>query len=143
MILNKMDAHPPKGWLTVKRDLGGCHTAAEFATKANRDSSELLGRKKRVMRRMDELIAGLKGAEVVGVLKLPSGSDAPWEEVLGRTFSDLNEEMAKAGNHIVFLWDEVPFLLDNVAKREGPATAMEILDVLRSLSQDIREYGSC
>ncbi|HWW02671.1 MAG TPA: hypothetical protein VNZ64_23430 [Candidatus Acidoferrum sp.] len=136
MILRKMEAHPPKGWLTIKRDLGGCHTAAEFATQAYRDSAELLTGKKRAMRRMEQLLGALRGAEIAGVLKLPGGSPAPWKEVLTRTFTDLNEEMDKAGNHIVFLWDEVPFLLDNISKREGSATAMEILDVLRSLSQD-------
>jgi hypothetical protein len=56
--------------------------------------------------------------------------------VLTRTFSDLLEEMDQAGTHIVFLWDEIPFLLDNVAKRQSSATAMEILDALGSLSQD-------
>ncbi len=34
---------------------------------------------------------------------------------------------------MVFFWDEMPFLLANIAKREGPAVAMEVLDVLRSL----------
>ncbi len=136
MILRKMEAHPQKGWLTVKRDLGGCHTAAEFATRAYRDSAEVLSRKKRAMRRMEQLLGAVRGAEIAGVLKLPGGSPAPWKEILTRTFTDLDEEMEEARGHIVFLWDEVPFLLDNVSKREGPAMAMEILDVLRSLSQD-------
>jgi hypothetical protein len=136
MILRKMAAHPPRGWLAVKRDLGGCHTAAEFATQAYRDSAEVLSRKKRAMRRMEKLLGAVRGTEIAGVLKLPGGSLAPWKEVLTRTFTDLDEEMDEAGSHFVFLWDEIPFLLDNVSKREGPATAMEILDVLRSLSQD-------
>jgi hypothetical protein len=136
MILRKMESDPPSGWLAVKRDLGGCHTAAEFATQAYRDSKDVLGRKKRALRRMNELLGVLKGAEIAGVLKLPSGTPAPWKEVLTRTFSDLEEQMAGAGQHFVFLWDEVPFLLDNVSKREGSPVAMEILDTLRSLSQD-------
>ena len=136
MILDKMAAEPPPAWLPVKRDLGGCHTAAEFATQAYRDSKDVLGRKKRALRRMNELLGALKGAEIAGVLKLPNGTPAPWKEVLTRTFSDLDEQMAGTSQHFVFLWDEVPFLLDNVSKREGPPVAMEILDTLRSLSQD-------
>ena len=136
MILDKMVAEPPETWLPVKRDLGGCHTAAEFATQAYRDSKDVLGRKKRGLRRMNELLGALKGAEIAGVLKLPSGTPAPWKEVLTRTFSDLDEQMVETNQHFVFLWDEVPFLLDNVSKREGPPVAMEILDTLRSLSQD-------
>jgi hypothetical protein len=136
MILDKMAAQAPPDWLPVKRDLGGCHTAAEFATQAYRDSKDVLGRKQRVLRRMNELLGKLKGAEIAGVLKLPSGTPAPWKEVLTRTFSDLDDQMAETNQHFVFLWDEVPFLLDNVSKREGPPVAMEILDTLRSLSQD-------
>ena len=136
MILRKMEAHPPKGWVAVKRDLGGCHTAAEFASRAYRDSAEVLSRKKRAMRRMEQLLGAAKGAEIAGVLKLPGGSPAPWKEVLTRTFTDLDEEMERAASHFVFLWDEVPFLLASVAKDERPTVAMEILDALRSLGQD-------
>src|SRR2546425_13122757 len=68
MILRKMEAHPPSGWLTMKRDLSGCHTAAEFATQTYRDSAELLGGTKRVMRRMEQLVGMLKGTEIAGVL---------------------------------------------------------------------------
>ena len=42
MILEKMAAKPPAGWLTIKRDLGGCHTAVEFATQAYRDAESAL-----------------------------------------------------------------------------------------------------
>jgi hypothetical protein len=137
MILRKMQTDPPAGWLPVKRDLGGCHTAAEFATQTFRDSQELLNRRQQVLRRMGELLGRLRGAEIAGVLKLPDDSGpAPWKEVLTRTFSDLEDQMTAINHHIVFLWDEVPFLLDNVSKREGAAVAMEILDTLRSLSQD-------
>jgi hypothetical protein len=136
MILRKMQAYPPEGWLALKRDLGGCHTAAEFATQAYRDSADLLGLKQQVLRRMQKLLGAAKGIEIAGVLKLPQGSPAPWKEVLTRTFADLDDEMEKTDSHLVFLWDEIPFLLDNVSKRESPATAMEILDALRSMGQD-------
>jgi hypothetical protein len=136
MILRKMEAEPPAGWLAVKRDLGGCHTAAEFATLAFRDSEAALGARKRVLRRMGQLLGRLKGVEIAGVLKLPDGAQAPWKEVLTRTFSDLEEALSGINSYLVFLWDEVPFLLDNVSKRESANVSMEILDVLRSLSQD-------
>ena len=136
MILRKMEADPPTGWLTVKRDLGGCHTAAEFATMAFRDSEAALGYKKIALRGMGQLLGKLKGAEIAGVLKLPDGVPAPWKEVLTRTFSDLEEALNEINSHLVFLWDEVPFLLDNVSKREGANVSMEILDILRSLGQD-------
>lgn len=136
MILDKMKAKLPRGWLAIKRDLGGCHTAAEFATRAYRDSNEVLSGKQRALRRMEDLLGKLKGTEIAGVLKFPDGSPIPWKEILTRTFADLEEHLQQSDQHFVFLWDEVPFLLDNVSKREGPAVAMEILDTLRALSQD-------
>ncbi len=136
MILDKMAAEAPEGWLVIKRDLEGCHTAAEFATQAYRDSEELLGKGTVAFRRMKELLGSLKGAEIAGVLKLPSGAAAPWKDVLRRTFSDLEEHAQAQGKRVAFLWDEVPFLVANVKEREGPKTAMEVLDMLRSLSQE-------
>ena len=61
---------------------------------------------------------------------------APWKEVLTRTFADLHEEYVNGSERVVFLWDEVPFLIDNIRVTEGAQTAMEVLDILRSLSQD-------
>lgn len=46
MILNKMEAQPPEGWLVSIRDLGGLRTGAEFASRVFRDAHSLLGHKK-------------------------------------------------------------------------------------------------
>jgi len=134
MILNKMEARPPEGWLVLKRDLGGLRSCAEFASRVFRDAHALLGRKKRVLRRMEQL-AGAIG-EIPGVVKLKDGSPAPWKEVLTRTIADLHEEHESLDERVVFFWDEVLFLLDNIRTEEGPERAMEVLDTLRSLSQD-------
>jgi hypothetical protein len=137
-IMVKMHASPPQGWLTVKRDLGGFHTAAEFATQAFRDSETVLGSKQKSLRQMGKLLGKLQGLEIAGIVKLPDGTPAPWKEVLSRTFSDVDEQMRSLGetHRILFFWDEVPFLLDNIAKRESPQVAMELLDALRALGQD-------
>ncbi len=137
MILNKMAADPPRGWLVSKRDLGGLRTAAEFASRVYRDTHTLLTGKKRAMRQMTRWLGAMAGAEIGGILKLPDGSEAPWKETLSRTFADLHEQQHQSGNdRVLFLWDEVPFLLDNIRVEEGAERAMEVLDTLRSLSQD-------
>ena len=68
---------------------------------------------------MKQLSGALKGIEIAGVIKLPDGALAPWKEVLTRTFADLNDEMTAANQRVVLLWDEVPFLLQNVTQRES------------------------
>jgi len=134
-ILIKMKGSVPPGWMVISQDLGGFHTTAEFATWVFRESYKVLSGGKRAFRKMEGLLGQLKGLEIAGVLKLPDGATAPWKEALIRTFSDLEEELASKDKRLVFLWDEVPFLLDNIAKREGADSAMQVLDVLRSLSQ--------
>lgn len=137
-IMVKMHAEPAAHWVTVKCDLGGFHTAGEFAAQAFRMSREALGQKSRALRRMNELLGKAAGVEIAGLIKLPDGTPAPWKEVLRRTFADIEEEMTALGGEarVVFLWDEVPYLLDNIARRESPEVAMEVLDTLRSLGQD-------
>jgi hypothetical protein len=134
-VLIKLKASAPVGWLVISQDLGGYHTTAEFSTWVFRESYKVLSGKKRAFHKMAGLLGQLKGMEIAGVLKLPSGAIAPWKEVLIRTFSDLEEQLANQNERLVFLWDEVPFLLDNIAKREGADSAMQVLDILRSLSQ--------
>lgn len=136
-IMVKMHEEPQPNWVTVKCDLGGTHTAAEFATLAYKTSLTAIGKKKRVLRSMQELLGKAQGIQV-GPIKLPDGSPAPWKEVLSRTFADIEEAMAELvpNQRMVFFWDEVPYLLDNIAKREGATVAMEVLDALRALGQD-------
>lgn len=136
MILRKMEAEPRKAWLASKRDLSGYHSAAEFATGVYRDSAAMLGKKKRAMRAMGNLLEKLGGTEIAGVIRLPDGSAAPWKEVLRRTFQDLESHLEELDHHAVFLWDEVPFLLQNIIVREDATVAMEVLDSLRALGQD-------
>lgn len=136
-IMVKMHAESPEGWLSVKADLGGCHSAAEFATRAFKDSASVLGGKSKTLRRMEKWVGKLGELEIAGVLKLPGQQDAaPWKEVLERTFADLEEAMAALDCRMVFFWDELPFMIDNIVRKEGAETAMEVLDTLRSLAQD-------
>ena len=135
-IMVKMKAYPPTGWICVKRDLGRFHTAEEFARSAYEDSATVLTGGKKAMRKMSELFGKAGGTEIPGVIKLPDGSVAPWKEVLQRTFEDISESVAKTNQRMLFLWDEVPFLIDNIAKRQGEHVAMEVLDSIRSFTQD-------
>jgi hypothetical protein len=134
-VLIKMKSSAPTGWVVIHQDLGGFHTPAEFATWAFRESYKVLSGTRRAFRMMEGLLGKLKALEIAGVLKLPGGAPAPWKEVLIRTFSDLEDQLANQDKHLAFLWDEVPFLLDNIVKREGADSAMQVLDILRSLSQ--------
>lgn len=135
-ITEKMHADPPAGWLTAFSDLEGTHTAEEFAARVYKDSANVLTGKQKALRKMGALLGKAAGSEIMGVLKLPDGQPAPWKDVLRTTFDDMVEALGELpGTRMVFFWDEVPFMLDNIANRQGKDTAMQVLDLLRELSQ--------
>jgi hypothetical protein len=134
-IIRKMHAETPAGWLAAFSDLEGTHTAEEFAALVYKDSAAVLTGKKKVLRRMSDLLGKAAGTRV-GILTLPDGQAAPWKDMLRTTFDDMVEALSELPDtRMVFFWDEVPFMLENIAKRQGKDTAMQVLDLLRELSQ--------
>jgi hypothetical protein len=73
--------------------------------------------------------------EVGGIFKLPDKEKAPWKDVLTRSVEDLISENDAKGNRLLFLWDEVPYMLASIRDRQNEKTAMEVLDFLRALRQ--------
>jgi alkylated DNA nucleotide flippase Atl1 len=140
-ILRKMLAEIPPGWIAAFSDLEGTHTAEEFAAMVYKDSATVLGAKTQTMRKMAALLGKAAGAEIMGIIKFPDGQPLPWKDVLRTTFDDIAETLRESGiaQRMVFFWDEVPYLLDNIAKNtatgQGKDTAAQVLDILRELSQ--------
>jgi hypothetical protein len=135
-IMVKMHAQPPEGWCSIHQDMEEVHNTAELAAAVVRDSIKVLGKGQRSLRTVENLLGKIGGLEIAGILKLPDGqTTAPWKEVITRTFADLEEQMTATNQRVVFFWDEVPYLLDNIAANEGARTAMELLDVLRAVTQ--------
>ena len=136
-IILKMLAETPSNWIASFSDLEGTHTAEEFAALVYNDSAVVLNRKKGSLRKMTNFLGKAAGTEIMGIIKLPDGQPAPWKDVLRATFDDIAETLRESNTaqRVVFLWDEVPYLIDNVAKRKGNDTAMQVFDILRELSQ--------
>ena len=135
-VFEKMIANPPGTWLAVKRDLETCHSAEEFAAQVYRDAAQALRGKESLKRGLDSVLAMFRGAEIGGVLRLPDGGEAVhWKIVLRRSFDAIQASICESGDRVVFLWDEVPYMLDNIATRRGNSEAMELFDALRDLSQ--------
>ena len=138
MILSKMQSAPPEGWLVSKRDFEGLRTANEFATQVFRDALNLQSREKRIFKRMSTLLGNVNEFEVPRILKikLSDRTGATWKEVLTQTLADLHDAYSSGSERVVFLWDEIPMMIENILENEGSSQAMEVLDTLRSLSQD-------
>jgi hypothetical protein len=138
-ILHKMAAEPPAGWEPVSLDLEQVHSAAEFAEKVCAQVHDRLTGWQKQGRRFLSFLGGLGGAHI-GPIRFPEKKDRPdgyWKTLLTSAVEDLVEQQAHAGKRVVFLFDEMPWMLSAIAdpKRDGEQTAMEVLDVLRSLRQ--------
>jgi hypothetical protein len=55
--------------------------------------------------------------------------------VLQKSFDAIQASVAGSDIKVVFLWDEVPFMLDNIATRRSNDEAMQVFDMLRALGQ--------
>lgn len=134
-VIKKMKHEPAAGWLPVFQDLERYHSAAEFAMAVYKEVHQFLSAKGKVTQRAKDLLKALGGAEVGGLFKLPEKGEAHWKDILTRAIEDLIHENDVSGTKLLFLWDEMPFMLANIRDREGEQTAMEVLDLLRALRQ--------
>ena len=132
-IIRRMRAQPPAGWVPIFRDLERFHSTTEFARFIYQDVVALLSEVKRIAKRARDFLDSIGGTEIAGVLKLPEGEPTHWKTLVIRAIEDLTEHRRDA--RVVFFWDEMPYMLDNIRRREGEDTAIELLDVLRSLRQ--------
>lgn len=134
-VIKKLKAEPAPGWVPVFQDLERCHTAAEFAMVVYKEVHQFLTGKGQAARRAKEWLTALGGVEIGGLVKLPEKADVAWKDVLTKSIEDLVHENDAKSSKLLFLWDELPFMLANIRDREGEQTAMEVLDTLRALRQ--------
>jgi hypothetical protein len=134
-IIKKMNAEPKAKWIPVLQDLEKCHSAAEFAMAVYKDVHKFLSGRGKFTRRSKEWFEAFRGTEIGGVFTLPQGKEKSWKEILTKSIEDLVHENDAHGERLLFLWDEVPFMLANIRDREGEPVAMEVLDTLRELRQ--------
>jgi hypothetical protein len=134
-VIKKLKADPRPGWVPVFQDLERCHTATEFAMAVYKEVHQFLTGKGKAARRAKEWLAALGGTEIGGLIKLPEKGDVSWKDILTKSIEDLIHENETGSGRLLFLWDELPFMLANIRDREGEQTAMEVLDTLRALRQ--------
>ena len=141
-IIKKLCSEPRQGWVPIFQDLEQYHTAVEFAASVFREVETHLSSFNKTARHARRLLESLGGAEVGRVFKLPDfAQEKPWKEIISSAIQDIIENCEKIEKRPLFLWDEVPFMLDNIKKHEGETVAMEVLDTLRALRQTYASRG--
>lgn len=131
-ILKKMVAEKKPETVPVYHDLEGLRTPLEFVQSVYSDIEQHLTANRRTLNHFQGFLRQFNGTEVLGV-KLSQDLAPHWKDALEKLFQDLSEH-----NHgrIIFFWDEMPMMLENIKADSGEKRAMEVLDVLRSLRQN-------
>jgi len=135
-IVKKMMSAVPSGILAIPgnstpRDLEKVHTSLEFVESVFFDVEAYLSRQRRTAEKARRFLRQISGAEFKG-FKFPTLTAPHWKTLLAEIIEDL---MAQQDRLVIFFWDELPLMLFNIKEREGEQTAMEVLDILRSLRQ--------
>lgn len=130
-VLAKLSAEAPAGWVVFKRDVEGVRTAAEFVQTILADLHPHLDKSTQFGDWLRARAAEFGGTKI-GPLTLPDFQSKHWKQALCDTFDHVKD--AKELERVVFLWDEIPWMIQNIARADAQE-AMELLDVLRSLRQ--------
>lgn len=131
-VVQKMVVEAPNDKLPIYHDLEGLRTPLEFVETVFHDVEGYLSRLQRTAGRVRQWLAHIAGLEIGSIIKFPDTVAPHWKTLLTKTIEDLVEHQDRT---LVFFWDEVPLMLDNLRKDGGEAAAMELLDTLRSLRQ--------
>jgi len=132
-IIKKMESEAlQKGLVPVFRDLENIATPMEFVETVYRDVRDFLSKTNRIAKGFTQLLSRIGGTEIAGIIKLPEFAMSHWKKLLSTTIEDLVENQEQK---MIFFWDELPWMLQKIKQNSDEKTAMEILDVLRSLRQ--------
>ena len=130
-VLRRMQAGPKPNTVLVYHDLEGLRTPAEFVQTVYADVEAFLPKGSKAMKRVTDFVNSLGGAEAFSV-KIPKIAASHWKPLLEKIAADLAEHQT---SRMIFLWDEMPMMLENIKQDVGEKMAMEVLDVLRALRQ--------
>ena len=127
-IVLKMKDECPNDYLPFYQDLEAVHSTSDLIRSIYstvQQSSSTSSSLKALFAKWSSLFP----SKIAGV-DLPT-PDSTWQVLLSDVFGGL---ISTADNKLVLmLWDEFPLMLHNLQRREGPNSAIQLLDYLRAL----------
>lgn len=134
--LKKMVQAPPEGWVACFLDLESVGSSLEFAKRIDKEAERHLGHRRKLIRRGSEMIKRIEAAGKGGIKF--GASTTGWKDLLQGTVAGL--EAARADQRLLFLLDELPYMLQRIQDLEGPETSKDVLDQLRHLRQTYASF---
>lgn len=130
-ICQKMVSTSRPQFAPVYHELEGIRTPGEFVETVYHDVDQFLSGKRKAAKLTGGFLQQIRGTKAGGI-ELPAIAATHWKTLLEKAVADLSEHSEQT---ILFFWDEMPMMLENIRQDIGEKAAMELLDVLRALRQ--------
>lgn len=137
-VLNHLRDNPNSDYIVIYSDVEAIATPLQFVEKILNSLSKHLNLKDKISIQGWEGLKGLLGSMEPKQIKFP-GLKKNWKPLLEKTLTTICKNTDK---QVLFFWDEIPYMLQKIHQNELKAdiidnSALEILDMLRSLRQSI------
>lgn len=138
-VLKKMEAEPPEGKIVLYADLEKVDTPVRLVEVLLTDLNRYLTAKAVLGQWLGKFLESIGGAEVGGVIKIPPQEKKDWQSILEKALANACGNQSDA--QFVFLWDEVPYMLQKISALEHKSgsndnSALAILDSLRAMRNE-------
>lgn len=135
-VLQAMHKKPFGDNLVIYSDLEKIATPEQFVENILFELSANLPSSNKALNWFDKVLPKLGGTKVAGVLTLPEIKQRHWQPLLEETIETVCT--AQGLQQFVFLWDELPYMLQNIHQSEEKSgttqnSALQLLDTLRAL----------
>jgi IclR helix-turn-helix domain len=122
------------GWHVRFHDLERLDSAQAFAQLLYFDALDLLSGRNKALARAKAFLQRVSGSIELSNVKLTLAGD-DWRRFLDDLFDDLEEELGRKDERLVFLWDELTLFIGDMTLRGHARDAMVLLDTLRAVRQ--------
>lgn len=135
LLMDKMIEMKPYGFRCIKMEIGGVSSAADFVNAVLAQVEKAVPEHAGSIQTMfQKTVNALAGVEVGGILRLPPAAQQHWREILMAT---LSHALSNTEDVLVFFWDEMPWMLENIADSEGGYAAVDrVLGTLRDIRHE-------
>ena len=135
-VLKAMRDENREDFVTIFQDLEKVSTPIEFVNAIVKDLNAYATKTQRLKQFSTDWLGRLGGVEIGGVVSLPEAKAPDWKNILVQIINNACEN--NKDKKIVFLWDELPYMLQLIDKKsnESLSLGLEIMNTLRALRME-------
>ena len=137
-VLNQLIETQKEGYRVIFSDLEKVDSPLEFINDVLNKIAPFVSIEERASGWFFKVWETLEGTEVGGLFKIPEHKEKDWKALLQTA---INAICSNTDDTVVFLWDELPYMLQKINEHEiangsVERSSLKIMDTLRALRQE-------